>query len=547
MDCITRFKTIAVETNRRKFIKTSGTAALGMGFLPAIARTGMIFSHDHDPDTGAGFGFSSVLPRATPESQGISSKGISDFITAANASGYSWHSFMLLRHGKVVAEGWWKPFEPEFKHSLYSLSKSFTSTAIGLLVKEGKLNIDTPVLSFFPDDSPAAPDDNLKQMTIKHLLTMNTGHEEDSLPKMRSSDQVWVRTFLGQPVKFQPGSHFLYDTGATYMLGAIVFKVTGETLEKYLTPRLFLPLDIRGYDWETSPQGLNTAGYGLRVKTEDIAKFGQLYLQKGRWNNQEILPETWVNAATSYQTKSQEGNADWSQGYGYLFWRCKPGFYRGDGAYGQYCIVMPDHDAVLAVTGESPDMQNSLNIIWDHLLPAIGSSVLPENLADQTTLNKDLKGLVLPVVKGAADSYLSYKYHGKKIDLEKNDFGATQMQLKFSKDSCEWIIKTAEKKPVSIRFGWENWLVNKDDQKYAFPEAALLPVPSKLAGTATWTNSNTLQLNARFVDTIHGDKITCVFDGNKVSVSFMNSIAEMSKTTIEKRAPLTGTLQADTY
>ena len=351
MDCITRFKTIAVKTNRRKFIKTSGTSALGISFLPVINQVNALF--------GKGTNFSAALPRATPESQGISSKGISDFIAAANASGYSWHSFMLLRHGNVVAEGWWKPFEPEFKHSLYSLSKSFTSTAIGLLVKEGKLNIDTPVLSFFPDDAPATPDENLKQMKIKHLLTMNTGHEEDSLPKMRGSDKVWVRTFLEQPVKFEPGSHFLYDTGATYMLGAIVYKVTGETLEKYLTPRLFQPLDIKGYDWETSPQGLNTAGYGLRVKTEDIAKFGQLYLQKGKWNNQEILPETWVNTATSYQTKSQEGNADWSQGYGYLFWRCKPGFYRGDGAYGQYCIVMPDQDAVMVVTGESPDMQNS--------------------------------------------------------------------------------------------------------------------------------------------------------------------------------------------
>ena len=152
---------------------------------------------------------------------------------------------------------------------------------------------------------------------------------------------------------------------------------------------------------------------------------------------------------------------------------------------------------------------------------------------------------MLPVVKGSPDSYLSSRYHGKKFNLDKNDFGATQMQLKFSKDSCEWITKTAEKKPVSIRFGWENWLVNKEDQKYAFPEGALLPVPSKFAGTATWTNSNTLQLNARFVDTIHGDKITCVFDGNKVSISFMNSVAEMSKNDIEKRTPISGSMQAE--
>jgi CubicO group peptidase (beta-lactamase class C family) len=528
-----------VNKSRRTFIRTSGTTALGLGLTPIITSAAPLL--EKMP------GWLSGLPRATPESQGVSSKGISEFIAAANSSGYSWHSFMLLRHGNVVAEGWWKPFEADYKHSLYSLSKSFTSTAIGLLVKEGKLNIDSPLLSFFPDDSPATPDAHLAQMKIRHLLTMNTGHEEDSLPKMRASDKAWVRTFLEQPVKFEPGSHFLYDTGATYMLGAIVSKVTGETLEKYLTPRLFQPLDIYGQDWETSPQGLNTAGYGLRVKTEDIAKFGQLYLQKGKWHEREILPETWVSAATSYQTKSQEGNADWSQGYGYLFWRCKPGCYRGDGAYGQYCIVMPDQDAVLAVTGESPDMQQSLNIIWEHLLPAIQTAALPENPADLSTLKKNIKDLVLPVVKGSLDSYLSPNYHGKKFTLDKNDFDATQMQFKFSGDHCEWITWTAEKRPVSIRFGWENWVVSTDSQKYPFPEGSLLPVPSKLAGTATWLHDNTLQLNARFVETIHGDQVSCVFEGNKLTVFFLNSIAAMSKTNIEKRASLTGTMQVDNF
>ncbi len=332
-----------MQTTRKHFIKTTGTGILGLTFLPALTPLENLFG-DHLPIS---------LPRTSPEAQGISSTAIRNFLKAINASGIQWHSFMLLRHGNVVAEGWWKPFDATYKHTLYSLSKSFTSSAIGMLVIDGKLKVEDPVISFFPNDLPAEISDNLRKMKVKHLLTMNTGHAEDTLPKFRESpDKTWTKIYFEQPVTFQPGTHFLYNTGNTYMLGAIVYKITGQTLEQFLGPRLFQPLGITGYDWEKSPQGLNTAGYGLRIKTEDIARFGQLYLQKGKWDGKEILSEAWINEATSSQTRSQEGNGDWAQGYGYQFWRCKPGFYRGDGAYGQYCIVMPEQDAVLAITSE---------------------------------------------------------------------------------------------------------------------------------------------------------------------------------------------------
>ena len=254
----------------------------------------------------------------------------------------------------MVAEGWWKPFEAEYKHTLYSLSKSFTSSAIGFLVNEGKISVDDQVIKFFPDETPLLPSENLKAMKIKHLLTMNTGHDTDTMPILRQfENQSWVKSFLEHPVIHQPSSHFLYNTGATYILGAIVHKMTGQTLEEYLEPRLFKPLDIKGYYWEKSPQGLNTAGFGLRLSTEDIAKFGQFYLQKGKWNSKQLLPESWIKEATDKRTESQSGDNEWSQGYGYQFWRCKPGFYRGDGAFGQFCMVMPEQDDVLVMTCES--------------------------------------------------------------------------------------------------------------------------------------------------------------------------------------------------
>lgn len=517
---------------RRNFIKNTGLSTLGLGLLPAFGPLTNVF------DTS----YAASLPRASPESQGVSSKGIQKFVAAANASGIGWHSFMLLRHGNVVAEGWWKPFEPSFRHTLYSLSKSFTSTAIGLLVKEGLLNIDDQLISFFPEDAPITGSENLQKMKVRHLLTMNTGHAEDTMPKMRASTDTWTKTFLTQPVSFEPGSHFLYNTGATYILGAIIYKVTGQTLVEFLTPRLFQLLDIQGFDWETSPQGLNTAGYGLRVKTEDIAKFGQMYLQKGKWNDTEILKEPWVTAATSYQTKSQENNGDWSQGYGYQFWRCTPpGVYRGDGAYGQFCIVMPQQDAVLAVTSESWDMQKSMTTIWENLLPAIQAGVLPADQTAATGLKEDLKNLVLAIPKGHTTSPLSPKYHDKKFTLNKNDFTATETVFNFSKDGCSWTTATANGSTI-IQFGWENWILNKDSSLYIFPVPGRLHVPSKIAGTATWLNDNTLQLNARFVEAMHGDTITCTFDNNTVAVAFLNSVSEHSKTDVEKRMKLTGTI-----
>jgi CubicO group peptidase (beta-lactamase class C family) len=221
-----------------------------------------------------------TLPRSTPEAQGVSSAQIRKFIEAADKRVTTMHSFMLVRNGNVVAECWWKPESAEKPHVLWSLSKSFTSTAVGLAVAEGRFSIDDPVLKFFPEEAPANPSDKLKMMRVRDLLTMSTGHETE--PDVRGkTDQAWVKTFLEHPVPHKPGAHFQYNTAATYMLSAIVQKTTGQTVLEYLKPRLFEPLGIENPRWDTSPQGITLGGYGLFVRTEDIAKFGQLYLQKG--------------------------------------------------------------------------------------------------------------------------------------------------------------------------------------------------------------------------------------------------------------------------
>lgn len=328
------------------------------------------------------------LPRSTPEAQGVSTKGLIDFIETADKTIDTYHSVIVVRHGHVVAEAYWKPEAAEKPHVLFSLTKSFTSTAVGLAIADGKLSLDDPVLKFFPDGAPTDPSDNLKAMTVRDLLTMSGGHE---IEVKFGKDGANVKAFLAHPVPHKPGTHFQYNTPGSYVLSAIVTKVTGKTERDFLTPRLFEPLGIEVSRWDTSPEGPNLGGYGLFLKTEDIAKFGQLYLQKGKWNGKQLIPEQWVAQATSKQVPNdQEGHAkmggDWTQGYGFQFWRCTHNAFRGDGAAGQFCVMVPEKDTVVAITAAAGDMQKELNVVWDKLLPALQDGPLPEDAAAQEQL-----------------------------------------------------------------------------------------------------------------------------------------------------------------
>jgi CubicO group peptidase (beta-lactamase class C family) len=329
------------------------------------------------------------LPRSTPEAQGISSQAILNFVEAADKIN-TLHSYMIVRHGKVISAGWWKPEAADKPHVLWSLSKSFNSTAVGLAIHQGKLKLTDHVLKFFPDDAPADPSDNLKAMTVRDLLTMTCGH--DTEPKAVGGAPS-VKQFLAHPVVFKPGTHFQYNTMGSYVLSAIVTKVTGQTELDYLKPRLFEPLGIENPRWDTSPEGNSLGGYGLYLVTEDIAKFGQLYLQKGKWNGRQLIPNSWVKMATGKQVPNdQESHSkigpDWTQGYGFQFWRCRHNAFRGDGAAGQFCVVMPDQDAVVAITAQTGNMEGELNAIWDNLLPAFQAKPLPEDPVALEKLNE---------------------------------------------------------------------------------------------------------------------------------------------------------------
>ena len=382
------------------------------------------------------------LPRSSPEAQGISSSALLAFVDAAEAKIDALHSFMVVRHGHVVAEGWWSPYQKDDPHMLFSLSKSFTSTGLGLAAAEGRLTIDDPVLPYFPDDAPADPSANLKAMRVRDLLAMSTGHHADDLQKFSfAGNERLTKAFLALPVAHKPGTHFLYNTPATYMLSAILQKATGTDLMDYLRPRLFEPLGIRNPSWEKSRDGITLGGYGLKVTTEDIARFGQLYLRKGRWRGKPLVPATWVAAATARQTSNGSSpTSDWDQGYGYQFWRCRHGAYRGDGAFGQFCIVMPEQDTVVAITSGTRDLQGVLDLVWERLLGPMKAAPLAPDGAGCARLGRKLAGLTLAPQAGRPSSALAASVSGRTYVFPANDEKIETARVEFNGDAATIIL-----------------------------------------------------------------------------------------------------------
>jgi CubicO group peptidase (beta-lactamase class C family) len=442
------------------------------------------------------------LLRSTPEAQGVASIQVLAFVEAADQTIESMNSLMILRHGHVIAEGWWSPYDAGSPHSLYSLSKSFTSTAVGLAIAEGKLSLDDEVLKFFPDDAPANPSKNLRAMRVSDLLRMSTGHLTEPA---RTPNEPWTKTFLKHDVPFKPGTHFLYNTSGTYMLSAIVQKVTGTTVLDYLKPRLFDPLGIAQPTWEASPQGVSAGGYGLSIRTEDIARFGQLYLQKGSWQGKSLVPAAWVEAATARQTSNGSSpQSDWDQGYGYQFWRCRHGAYRGDGAFGQYCIVLPEHDAVIVITSGVKNMQAVLDLVWDKLLPAFKTSTLPPDEESQKKLARTLAGLTLRPVVGSAKAA---NVAGKRFTFPANDGKWETVSLESNTDGDTIVARVAGRQQ-RIACGRGEWKKGR----VAFPRLPEQPA----AACGAWTADDTYTAKICLIETPFIVQLKLKFSANEI-------------------------------
>lgn len=460
-----------------------------------------------------------ALPRSTPERQGVSSSELLDFIEAADAEIDAMHSFMLVRHGRVVAEGWWSPYDAETPHIFYSLSKSFASTAVGLAVSEGKFTLDDEVLKFFPEEAPAEPSANLRAMRVRDLLRMATGHQTE--PQLRlevpgAPRETWVKKFLAHPVPFKPGTHFLYNSPATYMLSAIVQKTTGQKVLDYLRPRLFDPLGISNPVWIDNPDGVTVGAYGLMARTEDIARFGQLYLQKGVWKGKQLIPSAWIEEATARQVSNGSSpQSDWDQGYGYQFWRSRHNSYRGDGAFGQYCLVLPELDTVVAITSGVRDMQRVLNLVWSKLLPAIKAKPLPEDPVARRKLEARLAGLTLRAPAGQNSSPLGGSVSGRWYEFADNDRGIRAASLEFNSATPALVVRTAQGE-TRTPIGFGSWLEGRGGFANGLDRFLSVPERPSIAASGAWTAENVFTVKIALTETPFHSTLAFRFDGDRL-------------------------------
>jgi hypothetical protein len=353
-------------------------------------------------------------------------------------------------------------------------------------------------------------------MRIRDLLTMNTGHNEDATGKMTQNASSWIKGFLSLPVEHKPGTHFVYNSAATYMLSAIIQKVTGKKLIDYLTPRLFEPLGIQHPEWESSPEGMNIGGWGLKVRTKDIASLGQLYLQKGLWQGKQLIPTAWVEEATKKQTSNGSNpESDWEQGYGYQFWMCRYGLYRGDGAFGQYCIVFPKQDAVLAITSGTADMGAIMKLVWKHLLPALKEKPLEENKKMLAGLQNKLSSLSQSMINGKPTSPQAATISNQPYSLPSNDEGITSIAFDL-KSVNPSITFTLHEKPFTVPVG----IGKLKNGSYLTPTGDSTPV----ASSGGWITPDTLQVHLWLYETPFSFTYDFTFNKNEVNITRTSNV-----------------------
>jgi CubicO group peptidase (beta-lactamase class C family) len=441
------------------------------------------------------------LPSGTPSAEGVDARGIIAFLDAVEAApGIDMHSLMVLRHGTVIAQGWWAPYTPGRRHLLYSLSKSFTSTAAGFAVAEGLLRLDDPVVSYFPEFDAEITDPGSRSILVRHVASMASGHLTDQWDAAVARDRAEpVRGFLLGPPDREPGTVFAYNQPCTYTLAAIVQRTSGQTLTEYLRSRLFDPLGIGETTWGQHPKGRDLGYSGLHATTDSVARLGQFYLQRGAWEGRQLLSREWVVEATRVHVDNAAAstNPDWQQGYCLQFWKSRHG-YRGDGAYGQFCLVLPVQGAVIATTAETDKMAELLDLVWEHLLPAFDGG-LPGGDAD-AALERRLARLALPPVPARAELPAGGgAWDGSEFAPVDGDAAPRSLTgVRLAKAEGQWAVDLDEDgSPLVLRLARNGWNVSAERET----------APTAVSGG--WTDADTLRFDVLFLETPHRLTVTC--------------------------------------
>lgn len=477
------------------------------------------------------FAQNNELVRCTPEEQGVPSKAlITLFDSLYMMPQTDIHSMIVMRQGKVVGEFYPAPFGPEYAHTQYSSSKTLVSLAAGIAMDENRLDLNDRVATFFPELLPDTVSVNLAKMTVRDLLTMTSGVKPDW--NMRNKVTDWVRTFLSKPVTNTPGEVFAYDSMVTYMISAIVQKVTGKTVLEYLYEKLFNHMGITDAQWEISPEGINTGGWGLHITSESLAKIGQMWLDKGVWNGKQLVSAEWIE-----QMSAKHSNGG-DYGYGYQTWQCAyPTAVRADGALGQYVIVVPEKDVVIVLTEASfTNGKPQRGLIWNGFLPALSDTPLPAS-KDYETLKKKQAAYTLATPAGKENSSLMKKVEGRKISIGKNRYGWKEISLAKNGKSINMTIVMQNGDTYVQPLGYRTWIT---ETIAGYPPYSLNPIdwkkglegPFYAAGSYGW-EKDTLNTKLHYVNWVTSLDMKWKFDGNKVILYVSNNYTKNKVEEIE--------------
>jgi CubicO group peptidase (beta-lactamase class C family) len=453
----------------------------------------------------------SSLPRSRPADQQVDPAAILGFLDAVDGHpDIEMHSLMVVRHGQVVAEGWWAPYSADRPQLLYSLSKSFTSTATAFAQAEGLLDLDDTVVSHFAEFDADITDPRSRSMKLRHVASMASGHTRDMLGEATARDPAEpVRGFLLIPPDREPGTVFAYSQPCTYTLASIIQRNAGMPLTQYLRPRLLDPLGIEHVGWHTFPPGREQGFSGLHARTEDIAKLGQLYLQRGQWDGIQLIPEQWVTQATSKQIDNPgQPNPDWRQGYGFQFWMARHG-YRGDGAFGQFCVILPEYETVIVTTAYSMAMQAVLDAMWTHLLPGLAGPA-PDVRSAQDQLSARLDGLELPACRAEPAPADWDRWTGEPFTIAARGPGIriqpALISVEVAPQASGWQISLIEPaNRLTFPVAAKAWAVSAP----ADNRGEIIPV----AASGGWLDDHSLRAEIIFLETPHRMDIACSLHG----------------------------------
>ena len=510
------------KTNRRTFIKTSSLGALGLINVPSILTgcTGTGSKNDRLKDT-VSIQDVKGLVFATPESRGVPSGAILEMLDFLEAKGVCMHSFILMRHGAVVAEGYWPPFNKDRKQRMYSVSKSFTSVAIGLMITEGKLKLDDRVADFFPESLPENPHPFILQATVRDLLMMSTFNPRSA--GMRSGQTgVWSFFNLSDTLR-PPGAIFAYDTAGTNTLAAIIEKQTGMPFLEYMRPGVLEPIGISSDIYcIQNVDGRSWSGSGVLCTTRDLARFALFCMNQGAYEGKQLVSRDYMRAATSRQIENAVGRneSEMRHGYGYQFWCLKDGGFAGYGMGGQFMFCLPKHDIILVTTADVQLDSEGLGDIQDALMALLTrlGNRMADDAAVQKKLSARLESLAIQLPEGKLSSPVAARYSDKDFKMEPNPMGLSNVRISFKTNEVVFNYKN-ETGAFAIRIGVGHYLSQSFPEPYSGRVSGVRDTYYDTIAGGAWVDENVFKCTVKAVDTYLGtlrmqlvfrDDILCV-------------------------------------